>query len=103
MPTQTYFNKYPAFPSDVPTAQLPRLSLSKLLNHDLSHGKAESDALFKACRTMGFFLLDFTGCPEGESFLEKAETMFDLNQEVNDMEVDELMKYPYQPPNSLFG
>lgn len=99
MPTQKYFNKYPPFPSDVLTAQLPRLSLSKLLDND----GAESDALFKACRSMGFFLLDFQGCTEGETFLKKAEKMFDLNEEVNAMDVDELMKHAYQPPHSLFG
>jgi hypothetical protein len=99
MPTQNYFNKYPAFPSDVPTAQLPRLSLSKLLDYD----NAESDALFKACRSMGFFLLDFQGCTEGEMFLQRAERMFDLNEEVNALDVDKLMKHAYQPPHSLFG
>ena len=99
MPTQKYFDKYPSFPSDVPTAQLPRLSFSKLLDDDTN----ESDALFNACRSMGFFLLDFEGCSEGEGFLKRAGAMFDLNEEVNAMEVDELMKYAYQPPHSLFG
>lgn len=99
MPTQKYFNKYPPFPSDILTTQLPRLSLSKLLNND----EAESDALFKACRSMGFFLLDFQGCAEGETFLKRAEKMFDLNEEVNAIDVDELMKHAYQPPHSLFG
>jgi hypothetical protein len=74
MPTQTYFSKYPSFPSDVTTAQLPRLSFSKILNYE----KAESDAFFKACRTVGFFLLDFQGSSEGEDFLKKAEAMLDL-------------------------
>lgn len=99
MPTQAYFDKYPSFPSDVPVAQLPRLSFAKLLAHE----ESESEALFEACRAMGFFLLDFQGCPEGEAFLKKAETMFDINEEVNAMDVDELMKYAYQPPHSLFG
>jgi hypothetical protein len=74
MPTQSYFNKYPSFPSDVTTAQLPRLSFSKNLNYE----KAESDAFFKVCRTMAFFLLDFQGSSEGEHFLKKAEAMLNL-------------------------
>ncbi len=45
----------------------------------------------------------FQGCPEGESFLEKAEMMFDLAEEVNIMEIDELMNFAYQPRHSLFG
>jgi len=99
MPTQTYFDKYPSFPKHVLTAQLPRLSFSKLLDND----RNESDALFKACRSMGFFLLDFEGCSEGVGFLKKAEAMFDLNEKVNAMDVEELLKYAYQPPHSLFG
>lgn len=99
MPTQAYFDRYPPFPGDVPVAKLPRLSFAKLLARD----ESESDALFEACRAMGFFLLDFQGCPEGESFLKKAETMFDINEEVNAMDVGELMKYAYRPPHSLFG
>lgn len=97
MPTQAYFGKYPPFPSDVPVAKLPRLTFAKLLGDE----KDESDALFEACRAMGFFLLDFEGCPEGETFLEKAEAMFTLNQEVNTMDVKELMEYSYQLPSLL--
>jgi hypothetical protein len=99
MPTQAYFDKYPPFPDDVPVAELRRLSFAKLLAHE----ESESDSLFEACRSMGFFLLDFQGCPEGEAFLQKAGAMFDLNEEVNALDVDELMKYAYKPPHSLFG
>ena len=99
MPSQAYFDKYPSFPSDIPVAKLPRLSFAKLLAHD----QGESNALFQTCRAMGFFLLDFRGCIEGDAFLKKAETMFDINEEVNAMDVDELMKYAYKPPHSLFG
>jgi hypothetical protein len=99
MPTQAYFDKYPPFASHVTTAKLPRLSFAKLLAHD----KSESDALFEACRAKGFFLLDFRGCSEGEGFLKEAEALFQLNEEVNTLDVDELMKYAYNPPHSLFG
>jgi isopenicillin N synthase-like dioxygenase len=99
MPTKEYFDRYPTFPSNVPVAELPRLSFAKLQNHD----RKESDALFDACRAMGFFLLDFQGCSEGEAFLREAERMFDLNEEVNALDGHELMKYHYNPPHSLFG
>jgi hypothetical protein len=97
MPTQAYFDKFPPFPSDVQVANLPRISFSKLLGDE----KGESDALFEACRAMGFFLLDFEGCAEGETFLEKTEAMFDLNQEVSSLDDKELMKYSYQLPSLL--
>ncbi|KAJ8062280.1 hypothetical protein OCU04_008827 [Sclerotinia nivalis] len=99
MPTPTYFSKYPAFPPDVPVAKLPVISLSKLLSED----KDESSSVFKASRAMGFFVLDLSGCPAGEEFLKNAAVMFDLNKEVNALSQDELMKYAYNPPTSLFG
>jgi hypothetical protein len=97
MPTQAYFDKYPPFPSNVPVANLPRLSFAKLLEGE----KVESDALFEACRAVGFFLLDFESCTAGEEFLKKSEAMFDRNQEVTAMGVEELMKYSYQLPSLL--
>jgi hypothetical protein len=99
MPTERYFNKFPPFPSDVPVAKLPRLSYAKLLARD----EAESVALFNASRGSGFFLVDFNTCPEGQKFLEHAERMFEINEQVNALEQDELMKYAYRPPHHLFG
>jgi hypothetical protein len=99
MPTQAYFDRYPKFPDDIQTAKLPQISYAKLLAND----EYESEALFEVSRAMGFFLLDFRCCPEGEEFLEKAEIMFDINEEVTSMEVHELMKYAFQPPKLLFG
>jgi hypothetical protein len=80
-----------------PVAKLPRLSFAKLLRGE----KDESDALFEACRATGFFMLDFEGCPKGETFLEKAEDMFDLNQEVNNVDIKGLMEYSCQLPSLL--
>jgi hypothetical protein len=99
MPTQTYFGKFPQFPSDLPVAKLPRISFSKLLENDNN----ESDALFESSRSLGFFLLDFEGNIEGREFLGNAERMFDINEEVNALDQDELLKYAYKPPTSLFG
>ncbi|KAI1452443.1 putative oxidoreductase [Annulohypoxylon moriforme] len=99
MPTQAYFDQYPAFPDDVQTAELQRVSFAKLLKSDA----AEAKTLFEACRAWGFFVLDFAGCEEGQSFINSAANMFELDKEVNSMDVDELMKYAYKPPHSLFG
>ncbi|MCJ1250985.1 hypothetical protein MMC30_008215 [Trapelia coarctata] len=99
MPTAKYFNRYPDFPSDVATANLPRISLGKLTGNDDS----ESSKLFQACKTSGFFLLDLSGSSEGETALKDAEAVFDLGQEILDLKQEELMKYLYRPPESLFG
>ncbi|KAI0159975.1 putative oxidoreductase [Hypoxylon sp. FL1284] len=99
MPTQAYFDQFPPFPDDVQTAGLQRVSFAKLLSQD----EAEAKTLFEACRAWGFFVLDFEGCEEGQSFLQKAEDMFELDKELNSMDVAELMNYAYKPPHSLFG
>lgn len=99
MPTQAYFDQYPSFPDDVQTADLQRVSFAKLLSHDA----AEAKILFEACRAWGFIVLDFEGCEEGQSFLQMAADMFEIDKEVNSMDAEELMKYAYKPPHSLFG
>lgn len=50
---------YSSFSGDVPTAQLFKVSLQKLLAAD----GVESDALYEFCKTFGFFLLDLTVTP----------------------------------------
>lgn len=99
MPTQSYFSQFPPFPDDVPIAQLPHVVYKKLLAADV----AESTALFDAFRTTGFCLLDLQGCSEGETLLKEAEKVFKLNQEIHDLDLEEKMKYAFQPPKSLFG
>jgi len=99
MPTQAYFNKYPPFPNRPNVAELQHISFAKLSENN----KNESNVLFESCRALGFFLLDFQDTAEGENFLKKAEKMFDIDEEVNALDQDELMKYAYNPPTSLFG
>jgi isopenicillin N synthase-like dioxygenase len=100
MPTIGLFDQHPPFPKEVPTADVPHLSLGKLLSDDNS---VESELLFKACRNYGFFLLNLQGSPEGEALLRDAEAMFELNRELHDLDLEEKMKYAYSPPTQLFG
>ncbi|KAL9122942.1 MAG: hypothetical protein Q9187_000497 [Circinaria calcarea] len=64
---------------------------------------AESTALFDAFRATGFCLLDLRGCSEGETFLNEAESVFRVNQDIHDLDLEEKMKYAFQLPKSLFG
>ena len=98
MPTAKLFSQIPPFPDDVPTADLPHVSLTKLLSND----ESESSKLFQACRTAGFVQLNLKGSTEGEALLTEAETLFNVNREVNDLSMEEKMRYAYKPPN-LFG
>lgn len=99
MPTNRYFEKYPPFPSDVPVVDLKCLSFTKLLANDAS----ESGKLFQASQETGFFLIDLKGSEEGEAMLKHAETAFDFNEQIHQIEKDELVKYAFKPPANLFG
>lgn len=99
MPSEKSFGKCPAFPDDVPVARLPRISLAKLVSQD----EDESRELFHACNAVGFFLLDFQGTSEGEAFIQEAEKIFELNEEIHALDYEEKMKHAFKPPADLFG
>ena len=92
-------NQYPAFPDDVPTADIQCLSFVKLLSNDA----LESEKLFEACKSWGFFHLSLDGCPQGETLLKAAEEMFEFNRQVHEIKDEEKMAFAYSPPRQLFG
>jgi hypothetical protein len=60
---------YPApFPTNVPTIELERFSLSRLLNGN----EAEATRLFNTCTTIGFFYLDMLDHPTGRRLWRSA-------------------------------
>ena len=95
MPTPECFAKVPPFPNDVPTVDLQRLELSKLLSGD----ETVSKALFEACASLGFFLLDLRGCAEGETLLKETEAGFNTSQEFFALSDEEKSKFPLLPGN----
>ncbi|MCJ1283109.1 hypothetical protein MMC26_002436 [Xylographa opegraphella] len=99
MPTVEIFDSYPPFPKDVPSAVLPCLSYNELLQGS----NKESLALFQACRTDGFFLLDLQGSSEGEALLKCAQRVFDLSKVILELDQETLMKYHFKPPTNLCG
>lgn len=84
-----WYQSYPKFPSDVPTAKLSKLHLQKLQ----SANEEESQKLFKSCRTLGFFLLDLQGSLEGDTMLSDVGKMFKLAGQLFSLETDTKMKY----------
>lgn len=95
MPTRECFAKVPPFPDHVPTIELPRLELSKLLSGD----EAESEALFNAGTGLGFFLLDLRGCAGGERLLEETEAGFKISQVFYALSDEEKSQFPLLPSN----
>lgn len=96
---ESYFNRVPAFPRDVPTIDLRCLSYTKLI----AGIDSESEQLFQSCKENGFFLLDLKGSDEGDKMLEHAAFAFKLNEELMKAGKGELERYAYKPPENLFG
>jgi isopenicillin N synthase-like dioxygenase len=99
MASPSVFSSYPPFPSDVPTAPLARISLSKLLTGDTD----EEKALFQASHTLGFFLLDLSGSPLGESLIKDVDNVLRITHNTMDLPTDAKMPYHAAPPGRLFG
>jgi isopenicillin N synthase-like dioxygenase len=92
------FPDLPPFPSNILTAPLHRLSLSKLRSDP-----DESDSLFSSCKDLGFFYLDLRGDDEGERLLAQADQLFQLGPKLYDLGREELSKYDYKKLGSYAG
>jgi len=99
MASSAEFSHYPAFPADVSSAQLSRISLSKLFADDVNEAKA----LFESCRSVGFFLLDMSGNDAGEALVRDIDVLLELAQLTMALPEEEKMKYHAKPPQKLFG
>lgn len=92
-------NNLPPFPSDVPTAPLLRLSLSKLQAHDIT----ETHNLLQACKDIGFFYLDLRDSNEGTNLLNNADKLFPVGERLFDLPLDEKKKYDLASQKSYYG
>lgn len=89
----------PPFPSDVPTAPISTISLRDLL---ASEPSACASAL-EACRTHGFFYLDLTSVPIGESLLSDSERLLETCHKVFDHDLEYKTEHELVKGKSLFG
>ena len=84
---------YPPFPNDIPTAKLSKISLEKLFSAD----QGELNALYAACMTSGFFVLDLTVIPQGVEVLTDVAQAFEMAKELFKLDLEEKMKYSMGP------
>lgn len=89
----------PRFPDDVQTAPLVRLSLAKLLAHDA----IESERLYEASKTLGFFYLDLQDAPSGRALCLDADALFQVGEQLFMLGSNELQKYNFQGQGSYMG
>ena len=99
MAVETGQTNIPPFPDDVPTAKLACLSISKLIAGDTS----ESESLFQACTTTGFFLLDLRDHNLGQLLLEAVPPMFKLAKALFELESAEKDVYSFKEGQPIFG
>ncbi|KAL9110165.1 MAG: hypothetical protein Q9227_005225 [Pyrenula ochraceoflavens] len=87
----------PPFPSDIPTAPLLRLSLSKLYSHD----PEELSRFTSACEELGFFYLDLTDSEP--TLLSTADTLFTVGESLFSLPLSQKNQYDFSAQNSYFG
>ncbi|PGH19571.1 hypothetical protein AJ80_03907 [Polytolypa hystricis UAMH7299] len=93
------FPGIPPFPDDVPTAPLLRLSLKRLLDRDSD----EVQRFNRICEDLGFFYLDFRGTEPGDAILAEADELFNVNERLFKIDLEEKQKYDFSRQNSYFG
>lgn len=93
------FDACPAFPQDVPIADLPKISLHKLTAGD----QAEASRVFHACRAKGFFFLDLQNDPAGDKLQQDFEKLFAITKGVMDLTLEEKARFRENIPSDRMG
>ncbi|KAJ8063294.1 hypothetical protein OCU04_008524 [Sclerotinia nivalis] len=91
---------YPApFPEDVPTIELKKISLSKLLDGD----EAEAQLVFESCTTTSFFYLDMLDHAIGRQIWRSACNLCQLGRDrFSATPLEEKLKYQVLPGTRVF-
>jgi isopenicillin N synthase-like dioxygenase len=99
MASPKLFESAPAFPDNVPTVDLPIISLEKLSTGDDESARA----MLAACQSLGFFLLDLRGSSNGDALSKEIDEMFDVAKETLSLPLEEKEKYLHNIPKSFLG
>ena len=97
MASQRFFSTLPPFP-DVPTADIPRYSLSRLSSGDPTY----AHEVFKTCCTTGFFLLDMSGEETGDDAIREIDEIVNISMKVFDLDIEEKRKYAQDDAKGKF-
>lgn len=99
----------PPFPSNVNTAPLLSISLSKLLAHDV----VEEDRLWDAACSLGFFYLDVIpnsnssqgsdSSSQGQGILHEVDELFDIGKSIFEVDEETKKAFDYKERGSYFG
>ena len=79
----------PSFPSDLPAQVLECVSYAGLQNKSSN----ETEKLYHACKTDGFFLLDLMDSEQGRKFIATVDDMFMIQDKFFKLDHDTKMQY----------
>ncbi|KAJ5238357.1 1-aminocyclopropane-1-carboxylate oxidase [Penicillium chermesinum] len=89
----------PPFPTDIPIAPLPRISLGKLLQND----EAATEQLYTICKDLGFFYLYLNDSDAGKSLLNETQSLFSIQDEVFDRSLEDWKPYDFKERGTYLG
>ena len=96
---KTSHDQYPPFASDITTAPLVSISLTKLEAHDAR----ESRAFFNASKQLGFFYLSMEGSALGEKLVSQAEQLHVVQKEFHALSNAEKEEFAREKIDPFFG
>ncbi|KAI0156826.1 oxidoreductase [Xylariaceae sp. FL1272] len=100
MASAKHFQTVPPFPEeDVPVADIETISLADLRSLDETAGQK----LFTCCKELGFFMLDLTEDYVGKTMIDVIDRLFDISQQLMDLNEEEKMRYLHDIPKSFLG
>lgn len=97
MASANSFEDIPAFPNDVPTAQVSTLSLSGLRAGD----SLVAESLLSSAQKLGFFLLNLREDALGRHVIKEMDNLFDLAKIGLNLPNDIKEKYKNNAPRSF--
>ncbi|KAI1170959.1 Clavaminate synthase-like protein [Nemania sp. FL0916] len=99
MASEALFKDIPPFPQDVPTAPMPTISFRSLRDRN---DEVEEDVL-KACKDVGFFLLDLREDELGTRLINEIDQLFLICQETMNLPDDIKEQHLNDIPRSFLG
>ena len=97
MASAALFESQAPFPDDVPVANIPKISLLRLV------AGSDAKAMFDACCKLGFFLLDLTGDPVGEKMIKDIDGIFEVARQTMQLSTTEKERYAIDIPHDYLG
>ena len=83
----------PPFPKGLPTIELPKISLRRLLMND----DAEAQKMFDICTRTGFFYLDLMDNPVGQALWKSALLAREAGKVMAELSMEEKDKFLKRP------